>query len=292
MKEKNEINEIDYTQKISNFNKLIGIENDDIAIEFLSLANWDETEASKLYLNNVSLPNNLNSNFNNNFKYLAECNMNLDFDYVNKAFSFFKSKLNIIKDNAEYCKFFEGKIHGLIKDSKVFMDLLKINKGIIILYNLDTREKLLSQLNEINNDPQNSYLNKVIFFPIIDVSQEGNDIIKQLSINRYPCYIFCKYKTDQIFYVLDKIEGVFYLGTFKNIICQNQNIPFNSNINLNRNYYINNQPYIQNNPKNYNSSINLKNNLNLPNNNSNFKVGIKNNANYLIFNTIKIFKYF
>ena len=285
MKETNEISgEIDYTQKISNFNNLVGNKNDDIAIEFLTLANWDETHASKLYLNNVSLPNNSSSEFNNTkFNYLAECKMNLDFGFVNKAFSFIKSRLNITKDNEDYCNIFEGKIHGLIKDSKVFMDLLKINKGIIILYNLVTRQKLLNQLNEINNDPQNNYLKKVIFFPIIDISQEGTDIIKQLSINRFPCYIFCKYKSEKIFYVIDKIEGIFYLSTFKNIICPNQNISFNSNINLNRNYNINNQAYSQNYPKNYKSSIKLNNNINLPNQISNIKTDnkkeMKNNFN-------------
>ena len=147
--------EIDYTKKISNFNRTVGNNNDDIAIEFLTLANWDETQAIKSYLNNVSLPNNSNSDSNNNdLNCLGECYINLDFGYVSKAFSFFKTKLNINKDNYEYCKYFEGKIQGLVKDPIIFMNSLKINKGIIILYNLDTRQKLMSQLEEINKDSQ------------------------------------------------------------------------------------------------------------------------------------------
>ena len=239
--------EIDFSQKILNFNITVGNKNEDLAIEFLSLANWDETQAVKLYLNNVSLTNDSNSYSNNNFNYLSECSIDLDFGYMAKAFSFLKTKLNINKDNPKYCEFFEGKIQGLIKDSNIFMNSLKINKGIIILYNLDTREKLMNQLDEINKDAQkDDYLNNVIFFPIINISKEGIDIIKQLSIVRFPCYLLCKYKTERIFYVLDKIEGVFYLELFKNTVCPNKNFSHNSSENKNQ-ISINNNKIPENN---------------------------------------------
>ena len=209
----------------------------------------------------------------------------MDFGYVTKAFSFFKTKLNIYKDNSEYCKFFEGKIQGLVKDPIIFMNSLKINKGIIILYNLDTRQKLMSQLEEINKDSQkDNYLKKVIIFPIIDLSKEGKDIIKQLSIVRFPCYLICKYKTENIFKVLDKIEGIFYLDLFKNTLFPKKNFSYNSSVNINQ---ISNKKILtseNNNQKNHNSSINLKNNINLSNqyyDNSNSKNALKdiNNKN-------------
>ena len=285
--------EIDYTKKISNFNRTVGNNNDDIAIEFLTLANWDETQAIKSYLNNVSLPNNSNSDSNNNdLICLGECYINLDFGYVSKAFSFFKTKLNINKDNYEYCKYFEGKIQGLVKDPIIFMNSLKINKGIIILYNLDTRQKLMNQLEEINKDSQkDNYLKKVIIFPIIDLSKEGKDIIKQLSIVRFPCYLICKYKTENIFKVLDKIEGIFYLDLFKNTVFPNKNFSYNSSVNINQISNKKNLASENNNQKNHNSSINLKNNINLSNqyyDNSNSKNDLKDNNNKNIpYNNLK-----
>ena len=261
--------EIDYSQKISNFNKTVGNNNEDIAIEFLSLANWDETQAIKLYLNNVSLPNNSNIDNNNTiFNYLSECTLNLNFGFVKKTFSLFKSKLKIDKDNHDYCKFFEGEIPGLIKDPNVFMNSLKINKGVIILYNLVTLKKLMKQIDEINKEiRKDNFLNKVIIFPIIDLSKEGKDLIKQLSIVRFPCYLICKYKNENIFYVLDKFEGVFFLDIFKNTLSPKKNIS-NSYI-KNPNSYKNSSISDNNNPKNNNSNINIKNNFNLFNQNSN-----------------------
>ena len=264
--------DINYEQKIRNFNKIIGNNNYNISIEFLSLTNWDETKAIIQYLNNVSLTDNPNIGFNNKESF-AECSLNLDSNLLDKAFSFFKSKLNINKDNSEYCKIFEDKITGLIIDPNLFINLLKIKKGIIILYNKNIQQKLISQLIQINNDSQkidNNYLEDVIFYPIIDISQEGRDIIKQLSINRFPCYIFCKYKTEKTFYVIDKIEGIFYLELFKSIVSPKPNIPYNSSINLNQN---------QNIQKNYNSSINLNNNYNLNSQNPNYSNNKKANEN-------------
>ena len=256
--------------KISNFNMIVGNEKKEVALEYLQLSNWDESQAAKLYFNDVSLQNNSNSFFNdnNNFNYISECQMDLSSNVIDKAFSFFKSKLKITQNNLDFCKNFDGKIKGLVKEPSVFLTSLKINKGIIILYNLATRNKLLSELNTIDKDPQNDYLKNVIFFPIIDSSQEGKDIIKQLSINRFPCYLFCKYKSDKIFYVVDKMEGIFFLGTFKSIICPKKNVINNSTIIAQPNNK-NNLLNVTNNQNIYNTSINLKNNYNLSNSNSN-----------------------
>ena len=266
-------------EKIANFNAMVGNNNDKIAREFLMLKNWDETEAVNLYLDSVSLPNN--DNYNYNSRVLQECRLKIDSGLVDKAFSFFKSSFNIYKNNVDCCKDFEGKIRGLVKRGEVFMNLLKINKGVIIIYNVQTKHKLLEQLDMINKDPDNNYLKGVIILPVIDNSEEGTDLIKQLTINRFPCYIFCRYKTQEIFYVVDKMEGIFYLDTFKYTLSPRKNIINNSSINLQPNNNKNNMPNIQNN--NYNSSINLKNNISLPNSNSS-NINKNNNTNKLINN--------
>ena len=266
-------------EKIANFNAMVGNNNDKIAREFLMLKNWDETEAVNLYLDSVSLPNN--DNYNYNSRVLQECRLKIDSGLFDKAFSLFKSSFNIYKNNVDCCKDFEGKIRGLVKKGEVFMNLLKINKGVIIIYNVQTKHKLLEQLDMINKDPDNNYLKGVIILPVIDNSEEGTDLIKQLTINRFPCYIFCRYNTQEIFYVVDKMEGIFYLDTFKYTLSPRKNIINNSSINLQPNNNKNNMPNIQNN--NYNSSINLKNNISLPNSNSS-NINKNNNTNKLINN--------
>ena len=280
--------EINYESKITNFNKIVGNNNVDIALEFLQLANWDENQAIKLYLNNVSLPSNTIPYYNDNkFNYIAECQLDLNNNILDSAFSFLKSTFKITEDNSDCCKVFEGRIRGLVKDPNIFMSSLKINKGIIILYNKYIEYKLLIQLNIIDKEIQNNNLYRIIIFPVINSSKEGSDIIKQLSIYRFPCYLFCKYKSEKTFYVVDKMEGIFELETFKNIICPYRRLPYNSVINGQPNY---NKKNVQQNIKNhYISSINLNNNYNLsyPNNlnnkidNKNEIKEIKNNNNNL-----------
>ena len=190
--------------KILNFNAMVGNNNNNIAIEFLNLANWDETKAVGLYLDNVNVPNIQIIPK----KYIKECYFEPENNKF-KIISFFKTAFK--KDNSKLCYEFYGKIRGLVTSGDNFIKLLKINKGVIILYNLATKNKLFEQLDMINRDQPNDYLNCSIIFPVINDSAEGSTLINQLTINRFPCYLFCKYKTDKIFYVVDKI---FLFGSF------------------------------------------------------------------------------
>ena len=142
------------------------------------------------------------------------------------------------------------------------------------------------------NDAQNNYLNSVIFYPIINNSIEGSKLIKLLNINRFPCYLFCKYKSNNVFYILDKMEGIFYLDMFKNTLFP-QNV--NSNINkLNKNKNDKSENNYNNINKNNNevnknviqksNIINNKNKIDLNNNQiplkNKIKIENKNNSNY------------
>ena len=44
------MNENEIKEKILNFNIIVGNQNNNVANEFLSIANWDVTEAVNLYL--------------------------------------------------------------------------------------------------------------------------------------------------------------------------------------------------------------------------------------------------
>ena len=248
------INEKEKQDKIMNFNIIVENQNNNVATEFLSLANWNVSEAVNLYLYSMS-DNNSNININNqnsaNFKYIAEFSFESS-GILDKFSSLFKS--SYLKNNEQLCNNFIGKIKCLVKRGESFTNLLKSNKGIIILYNKDTFQKLNQQLNIINNDYPNNYLNSVLIYPIINDSVEGNNLINLLHINRFPCYLFCKYKSNNVFYIIDKMEGIFYLQTFKNTLFPQIIKPNINNINSN---ISNNQ---NNNKSQQNSNKNLQNN--------------------------------
>ena len=185
-----------------------------------------------------------------NFKYLAEFSFENP-GILDKFSSLFKS--SFLRNNEQLCNNFIGRIKCLVKTGEAFTNLLKSNKGIIILYNKDTFQKLNQQLDIINNDNQNNYLNSVLIYPIINNSLEGNNLINLLNINRFPCYLFCKYKSNNVFYIIDKMEGIFYLQTFKNALFP-QEIKSNININCDINNNKNNNNIHQNNNKNIGSN--------------------------------------
>jgi len=287
------INEKEKQEKILNFNIIVGNQNNNVANEFLSLANWNVSEAVNLYLYSMSDSNKININNQNNlsnFKYITEYSFG-NSGFLNKVGTLFKSPF--MKNNSEYCNNFIGKIKCLVKTGDTFTNFLKSNKGVIILYSKDNLTRLNQQLEAINNDDQHNYLNSVIFYPIINNSIEGSNLIKLLNINRFPCYLFCKYKSSNVFYILDKMEGIFYLDMFKNTLFP-QNV--NSNINkLNKNKNDkseNNYNNINKNNNEVNKNVIQKNNI-IDNKNkivlynnqiplkNEIKIENKNNSNYI-----------
>ena len=59
--------DINYAEKIATFNLLVGNNNEDIAFNYLSMANWDETQAAILYNKENKGANATLINSNNNF---------------------------------------------------------------------------------------------------------------------------------------------------------------------------------------------------------------------------------
>ena len=246
------INENEKQDKILNFNIIVGNQNNNVANEFLSLAHWNVSEAVNLYLYMNSNSNNPYINNQNNlpiFKYITEYSF-VKPGILNKFSSLLQ--FPFLNDNEECCYKFIGKINNLVKTGEIFMNLLKTNKGVIILYNKDTFYKVFEQLDVINNDYQNNYINSIVIYPIIDNSFEGKNLINNLHIKRFPCYLFCQYKSKDVFYIVDKMEGIFYLQTFKNTLfpqIYNSNVN-NINIPQNNNNIINNEQANQNKEKN------------------------------------------
>ena len=87
-----------------------------------------------------------------------------------------------------------------------------------------------------------------------------------MHINRFPCYLFCQYKSKDVFYIIDKMEGIFYLQTFKNTLFPQI---YNSNINNIKNFPLNNNKInnnIQSKQDKENNNVN-NNNKGIINNN-------------------------
>ena len=74
--------DINYAEKISTFNLLVGNTNEDIALNYLTIANWDETQAAILYNkeNKGSDAKLINPNRNNNIS------MNNQNNYINNNY--------------------------------------------------------------------------------------------------------------------------------------------------------------------------------------------------------------
>ena len=185
--------EIDYATKIATFNLLVNNNNDDIAVNYLTLTNWDENEAAILYnkenkganakLINQNNLNNINPNFYQNDinniippddniifdqpPFFEKINPYNNFQVKNNNFSklnkyaecpiFTDSILDGLKfwkiDNRGYCQNFE-KFKNIIKLYKVFINNLKTKVGIIYLYNKSTLNNALTILRNLNNNEQ------------------------------------------------------------------------------------------------------------------------------------------
>ena len=185
--------DIDYATKIATFNLLVNNDNDDIAVNYLTLTNWDENEAAILYnkenkganakLINQNNLNNINPNFyQNDINNIIPPDDNIIFDQppffgkINPYNNFQVKNTNISKlnkyaecpiftdsildglkfwkiDNRGYCQNFE-KFKNIIKLYKVFINNLKTKVGIIYLYNKSTLNNALTILRNLNNNEQ------------------------------------------------------------------------------------------------------------------------------------------
>ena len=231
-------------QKIQYFNSIVNNRNENLAISYLNQANWNEAKAVELYYESASLSNSVSQNLSqppnppNHYRYakaMKECHFDNDNNQglFSQAFSYIKTTLGIKNNNSELCDNLNGIVNGLVKGSNEFILKLKDKKGVIILYSQETYQKLIDNILLINQE----YMFDTIIYPIINNSDEGENLIQQLKIYNFPCYLFCKYKNERIFYVTDIIQQKLNINQFKNCLSQLDQIGINNN---NNNNYINN----------------------------------------------------
>ena len=176
---------------------------------------------------NKPQPNN-KENKNENYLSFSISDTLYNYSYVNhepKSETYYYIKKNL---NPE--KVFES-----------FLKKLRKNKGIIIVFNEDSFERIKEQIKNIKDDNINlTIFQNCILFPVLNISSIGKEFTKKLSIVSYPTYIFCKYKDEMNLYITDKMEGGFEMSFFINSILKiNQESEPNLNIKSEQSHRIN-----------------------------------------------------
>ena len=250
---------IDYTEKIANFNLIVGNKNEDLAYDYLSKTGWDEEKAAKLFNEenkklDIALSKYMKSKERK--QKMKPKNINSYEEYkLDSIDSIFNSITKLFKkDNT----LFFGRYFSFMKNSVKLLDefvskLEKTSKtGIIILYSLQSMNLLKEQIKHIIEEPLSKELfcNNTFFYPAIDISIEGSNFIDELECNKLPTFIICKYKNKESLAIIGKLDIPFKLGDLRDKILEAELSYINkptkeknniNNINDNNNNNINNE---------------------------------------------------
>jgi len=221
---------IDYTEKIANFNMIVGNKNEDIAYNFLTKAGWDEEKAANLfneenkktvafltrYMKSKERKQKMKPKQINTYPEYKIDSINGLFNSISKLFK---------KDNTEFFnRYFLGMKNAIKLLDNFISQLEKTSKtGIIMLYSYDSLKILADQIKNIINEP----LSKELFFstliyPVIDTSIEGDNFKEELECNHIPSFIICKYKNNESLAIIGKLELPIKLGDLRDKIIESE----------------------------------------------------------------------
>ena len=236
------MDKINYTEKILTFNLLVGNQDQDIALKYLSQAGWDETMAAKIYNEESKKMEQQLSKYiklNERKEKMKPRHINSYPEYKIDSINSILNKITYIfkEDNIKYFNRYYKRIKNAIRLLDDFILQLRINEktGIIILYSTNQIELIRDQIKNIINEPLSKQLFKdTLIYPVIDISPEGNNFIKELECNKLPIFIICKYKNTETLAVIDKIGIPFNLCDFRDKILESELAYDNNNINNNQ----------------------------------------------------------
>ena len=265
---------INYAEKISNFNLIVGNQNEDIAYTYLSKTGWDENKAATLfteenkkldkalsiYMKNKERKQKMRPKQINNYPEYKIDSINGIFNSISKLFK---------QDNSQFFHRYFSSIKNAIKLLDNFISKLEKSSkiGIIMLYSFDKLKLLRDQIKNIINEPlsRELFLDSSLTYPVVDVSIEGSNFISELECTKLPLFIICKYKNKDSLAIIGKLEIPFKLGDFRDKIIEAELSYIKKPTKTNKENLNNN--YINNNNKNNNNTNNNNNNAN--NNNKN-----------------------
>ncbi len=231
MKESNNDNNndnIDYNLKIKNFMAMTETGDPEVAQQYLSSVNWDETKAVNKFYNKIKINTNANNLNINNSLYTQNNSTNNNNNNNNQSegggfFSnFFSSITNFLFspcisrreiDIEEENKIFKD-LPNKINNFEHFNKLIKRNIGIIIFYSVDNIGFLKGFINKINgNSKLKELLNQnVITYPLLSSTDEAYKIENMITDDnlKYPSFFFCYNNSNNILNknnILNRLDG-------------------------------------------------------------------------------------
>jgi hypothetical protein len=263
------MDKINYAEKISNFNLIVGEQNQDIAYKYLSQCGWDETKAAQLFNEDSKKMEKAISRY----LQLQERKQKMKPKYIEKYQEYKIDSINSIinkitsyfkEDNTKYFHRY-SKIKNAVRLLDDFISQLKTDSktGIIILYSSNHMKLIREQLKNIINEPLSKelFLDNTILYPVIDQSLEGNNFINELNCDKLPLFIICKYKNEESLAIIGKIEIPFNLSDFRDKILESELVYYNKdNVTQVKNNNNNSSSINNINEENKNSGISSENN--------------------------------
>ena len=260
-----EINEED-NQKIINFMEISKINDKELAKNYLSSFNWNETQAlnhyfSKNDINNNNLMQGINSNTNKNKIEEQNKSQNNNSNNNNNNESFFSKYIispimslfsscvnNSDSEYEEDTKIFLF-LPNKVKEFSKFNQLIKKYLGIIIFYERNNLEYLKDLINKIcrNSSLMNILKQKCVIFPVLSSSSNGFRIqdIHSDSDLLCPSFLFCHNKSNENIFdkddIIELINGEYIVLSKFYSSLMNSLSEINKDIKLNENNQENNE---------------------------------------------------
>ena len=198
MKESNTIN---YNQKISNFLVMTETGDPDIATQYLTSANWDETLAVNNFFKQIKININQNNSNNRNRNNDLENNEN-----NNNNWSFYSLIIEPIKNLFASC--YDRREVDIGEENKIFQylpnkvnqlehfnKLIKKNIGIIIFYNGNNIPFLNNFISQICRNTMliNLLKQNFIIYPLLIGTDDAFKIRKIVTTDNliFPSFVFC-----------------------------------------------------------------------------------------------------
>ena len=200
--------------KINFFKARVGINDDNIARNYLNLTNGNKEQAVQLYVSEQRSNLNLGAN---NFQNPREISGPTDFLINQDLFSKKVYQLNEASSYSDLNKFLNDMLIYVAIDFQTFFNNLKKHAGLIIILNKQT---IFNVRNNIicacKNQLCQDIIKNAVIFPVMNDSQLGTEFSKIYKPRNYPLYLFCKYKNSRIMEIKFKAEYNFVIDNVVN----------------------------------------------------------------------------
>ena len=193
-------------EKINYFKEKVGIDDDNLAQQYLAFTNGDKNQAVQLFLNEQQSNLSVQERNRRNAQQVQE---KIEYDITYR--SRYNQEVCLQKDKSSYndlTKFLKEKFIYISNNFNSFLKELKKHAGLIIVLSRDKIYNLRNNMIQMSNNQlcQDIVANAVIF-PVMNDSSVGIEFVQKCPTKNYPLYLFCKYKNEYKMEIMNKIEG-------------------------------------------------------------------------------------